>query len=97
MQAPSATNIRRGDLTAGFLRYEFGGLIFRGANTSYAWRGLFSEFYGTFYSRANMTDVSSDSCNGTRGLNWLKMAGKNKTSSVIIIMCKVSTSTDRPS
>ena len=35
--------IRRGDLTEGFLRYEFGGLIFGGA---YAWRGLFSEFYG---------------------------------------------------
>ena len=27
----------------GFLRYEFGGLIFGGA---YTWRGLFSEFYG---------------------------------------------------
>ena len=27
----------------GFLRYEFGGLIFEGA---YTWRGLFSEFYG---------------------------------------------------
>ena len=27
----------------GFLRYEFGGLIFRGAYTR---RGLFSEFYG---------------------------------------------------
>ena len=27
----------------GFLRYEFGGLIFGGAHT---WRGLFSEFYG---------------------------------------------------
>ena len=32
-----------GDLTEGFLRYEFGGLIFGGAHT---WRGLFSEFYG---------------------------------------------------
>ena len=32
-----------GDLTEGFLRYEFGGLIFGGA---YIWRGLFSEFYG---------------------------------------------------
>ena len=30
-------------LTEGFLRYEFGGLIFGGA---YTWRGLFSEFYG---------------------------------------------------
>ena len=28
----------------GFLRHEFGGLIFGGA---YTWRGLFSEFYGT--------------------------------------------------
>ena len=33
----------RDDLTEGFLRYEFGGLIFGGA---YTWRGLFSEFYG---------------------------------------------------
>ena len=33
----------RGDLTEGFLSYEFGGLIFGGA---YTWRGLFSEFYG---------------------------------------------------
>ena len=28
----------------GFLRYDFGGLIFGGA---YTWRGLFLEFYGT--------------------------------------------------
>ena len=35
--------IWRGDLTEGFLRYEFGGLLFGGA---YTWRGLFSEFYG---------------------------------------------------
>ena len=35
--------IRRGDLTEGFLRYNFEGLIFGGA---YTWRGLFSEFYG---------------------------------------------------
>ena len=34
-----------GNLTEGFLRYRFGGLIFGGACT---WRGLFSEFYGTF-------------------------------------------------
>ena len=33
-----------GNLTEGLLRYEFGGLIFRGA---YTWRGLFSKFYGT--------------------------------------------------
>ena len=33
----------RGDLTEGFLRYEFGGLIFGGA---YTWRGFSSEFYG---------------------------------------------------
>ena len=29
----------------GFLNYLLGGLIFGGA---YTWRGLFSEFYGTF-------------------------------------------------
>ena len=36
--------IRRGDLTVGFLCYEFEGLMFGGA---YTWRGLFSEFYGS--------------------------------------------------
>ena len=45
VQAPGGAYIRRGDLTEGFLRYEFGGLIFGGA---YTWRGLFSEFYGNF-------------------------------------------------
>ena len=30
----------------GFLRYDFGGLIFGGAYTS---RGLFSEFYGIHF------------------------------------------------
>ena len=35
--------ICRGDLTEGFLRYEFVGLIF---GEAYTWRGLFSEFYG---------------------------------------------------
>ena len=40
---PGGAYIWRGDLMEGFLRYEFGGLIFRGAYTR---RGLFSEFYG---------------------------------------------------
>ena len=44
VQAPRKAYIWRGDLTEGFLRYDFGGLIFGGA---YTWRGLFSEFYGT--------------------------------------------------
>ena len=35
--------IWRGDLTEGFLHYEFRGPILGGA---YTWRGLFSEFYG---------------------------------------------------
>ena len=43
VQAPRRTYIRRGDLTEGFLRYDFGELIFRAA---YTWRGLFSKFYG---------------------------------------------------
>ena len=41
--SPRGAYIRRGDLTEGFLRYDFGGLIFGGA---YTWRGFFSEFYG---------------------------------------------------
>ena len=44
VQAFRRAYIWRGDLTEGFLRYDFGGLIFGGA---YTWRGLFSEFYGT--------------------------------------------------
>ena len=39
--SPWGAYIWRGDLTEGFLRYRFGGLIFGGA---YTWRGLFSEF-----------------------------------------------------
>ena len=35
---PEGVYIQRGDLTEGFLRYEFWG--------AYIWRGLFSEFYG---------------------------------------------------
>ena len=42
---PPGAHIRRGDLTKGFLRYKFGGLIFRGA---YIWKSLFSVFYGMF-------------------------------------------------
>ena len=41
---PPGAYIRGGYLTEGFLRYDFGGLIFRGASI---WRGLFSEVYGT--------------------------------------------------
>ena len=40
VQAPRGAYIRRGDLTEGFLRYDFN--IWR----AYIWRGLFSEFYG---------------------------------------------------
>ena len=39
VQAPGGAYIWRGDLTEGFLRYEFGG--------AYTWRDLFSKFYGT--------------------------------------------------
>ena len=43
VQAPGGAYVWRGDLTEGFLRHQFGGLIFGGAYTR---RGLFSEFYG---------------------------------------------------
>ena len=36
--SPRGVYIWWGDLTEGFLRYEFGG--------AYTWRGFFSEFYG---------------------------------------------------
>ena len=41
VQAPGGAYIWRGDLTEGFLRYEFGG--------AYTWRGLLSEFYDIMY------------------------------------------------
>ena len=44
--SPQGAYIWRGDLTEGFLRYRFGGLIFGGA---YTWRDVFSEFYGIYF------------------------------------------------
>ena len=44
--SPRGAYIRRGDLTEGFLRYDFGGFIFGGP---YTWTGLFSEFYATLF------------------------------------------------
>ena len=44
---PQGAYIQRGNLTEGFQRYRFGGLIFGGAYTS---RGLFSEFYGILHT-----------------------------------------------
>ena len=41
--SPPGAYIQRGDLTEGFLRYDFGGLIFR---RGLYMEGLFSEFYG---------------------------------------------------
>ena len=40
--SPGGTYVWRDDLTEGFLRYQFGGLIF---GRAYTWRVLFSEFY----------------------------------------------------
>ena len=42
VQAPGGL-VFEGQFKEGLLHYWFGGLIFGGA---YAWRGLFSEFYG---------------------------------------------------
>ena len=50
--SPRGAYIWRGDLTEGFLRYRFGGLIFGGAHT---WRGLFSEFCGNLIMLAWVT------------------------------------------
>ena len=45
--SPRGAYIWRSDLTVGFLRHRFGGLIFGGVFT---WRGLFSEFYGSCFT-----------------------------------------------
>ena len=55
---PGAYNWR-GDLTEGFLRYEFGGLTFGGA---YTWRGLFSEFYGILTPKRELIQYDSPTC-----------------------------------
>ena len=47
VQASRGAYIQRGNLTEGFSHYCFGGLIFGGAFT---WRGLFSEFYGSYFN-----------------------------------------------
>ena len=44
--SPQGAYICRGDLTEGFLRYQFGGLILGGA---YTWRDLFLEFYSIWH------------------------------------------------
>ena len=49
--------IWRGDLTEGFLRYEFGGLIFGGGHT---WRGLFSQFYGILSKKISHGNIYLD-------------------------------------
>ena len=57
VQAPRGAYIRRGDLTEGFLRYDFGGLIFGGAyfrNVTVVFYSLtvdvvFSCFYCLFF------------------------------------------------
>ena len=54
---PLGAYIRRGDLTEGFLRYDFGGFIFGGA---YTWRGLFSGFYGIALLFHNFIKVSNN-------------------------------------
>ena len=57
IQASPGAYIRRGDLTEGFLRYDFEGLVFGGA---YAWTGLFSEFYGMFFLLVTQSSPKRD-------------------------------------
>ena len=55
-----------GRFNGGFLRYEFGGLLFGGADT---WRGLFSQFYGICKLHAVINFSSFFSfCRNTVGL-----------------------------
>ena len=48
--------IWRSDLTEGFLRYQFEGLIFGWA---FSWRGLFSEFYGIYFYISNFFHITT--------------------------------------
>ena len=57
--SPRGAYVWRGDLTEGFLRYRFGGLIFGG---SYTWRGLFSEFYGIHSSHDRSKTIKRGPC-----------------------------------
>ena len=54
---PPGAYIRRGDLTEGFLRDEFEGLIFGGA---YTWRGLYME--GLIFGILRYFELSPDIC-----------------------------------
>ena len=63
--SPPGSYIRRGDLTEGFLRYDFRGLIFGGACT---WRGLFSELYGSFTTTSPPTENLSEHCSGEHSI-----------------------------
>ena len=57
-QVQGGASIWRGDLTEGFLRYRFGGLIFGGA---YTWKGLISEFPANI---SDLIDSNVDLLNG---------------------------------
>ena len=72
VQAPREAYIWRSDLTDGFLRYEFGGLIFGGA---YTWRGLFSEFYGI--ANRHVLELSTGPVMAGNSFGWEKKANKN--------------------
>ena len=53
-QAPQGGLHLEGRFNGGFLRYDFGGLIF---GRAYTWRGLFSEFYGNFLLILRLTTL----------------------------------------
>ena len=87
------TYIWRGDLTKGFLRSEFGGLIFGGG---YIWRGLFSEFYGNRKTKKNF--VATHPLSGSKAISLGSSSPKDSTvcwllpdrSDLDIVSCVVS-------
>ena len=95
---PWGAYIRRGDLAEGFLRYDFGGLIFGGACT---WRGLFSEFYHKSYYKNHGNEIKWTGMPGTGylasriGVTWTEGAKNYKwvrlrfgTTNIIICHCE---------
>ena len=57
---PRGAYIWRCDLTEGFLRCEFGGLIFGGGGGAYTWRGYFRNFTVLFCIVVQLPTVIED-------------------------------------
>ena len=88
VSSPQGAYIWRGELTEGFLRYRFGGLILGGA---YTWRGLFSEFYGMDKDRRNLGIIAFELFNSFFRTN-LSRCSSGLTECLKQAICSISDS-----